>query len=265
MVKSGMWIDSHAHVDAFVGDGTWPAVRERARLAGVSDIVAIGGTPSANALALQLAESDAAIHAVIGYDRDEANHMPDVAALREVLSHPRAVGVGETGLDYHYQSETAPEQQALLQAMLDCAYEANLPVVIHTREAEKDTLEILGRHVARWDCAAGCPGVIHCFTGEADFARAVIELGFMISFSGIVTFKKADRLREALRVVPDDRLLIETDAPYLAPVPHRGKRNEPAWVAHTGEFVASCLNRPVQEIAVLTSRNARRLFRLPVV
>ena len=259
-----MWIDSHAHLDSFIADGSWPAVWQRAREAGVDQVVAIGGSIAANELALETACRERGVFAVLGYDRDEAAKPPaERPALGERLAEEVVVGVGETGLDYHYSRDTAALQCALLEEMLAAACGAGLPVVVHTREAQADTLHLLRAYADRWSGASGCPGVIHCYTGDADFARRLLDLGFMISFSGIVTFKKADELRAALAVVPDDRLLIETDAPYLAPVPLRGRRNEPAWVCHVGESVARTLQRPVEEIAALTSANARRLFNLP--
>lgn len=257
-----MWIDSHAHLDTFCAAGEWDAIRQRMQESDVTDIVAIGGTVAANQLAVEMAAADEHVHAVIGYDRDEADQSPDLDRLRNSIAHGGVVGIGETGLDYHYSPESASKQCELLTAMLDIAVDAEKPVVIHTRDAESDTERLLADYVSRWTGASGVPGVIHCFTGDAHFARLMLDLGFMLSFSGIVTFKNADSIREALRIVPDDRLLIETDAPYLAPVPKRGKRNEPAFVRYVGEGVAAFLQRPVEEIAAITSENARRLFGL---
>jgi TatD DNase family protein len=253
-----MLIDSHAHLDSFVADGDWPAAWDRAREAGVERMVAIGGTVAANTLALQTAQAYEGIDAVLGYDRDEAGRSPDLALLDRQLSESAVVGVGETGLDYHYSADTADAQCALLEAMLDLSIAHRLPVVIHTREAEADTLRLLQMHSQRW--AGQDPGVIHCFTGDAAFAAALLELGYLISFSGIVTFKNADTLRQAARVVPLDRMLIETDAPYLAPVPLRGKRNEPAFVVHVARFLADWLGVEVEQLAAQTSANAVRLF-----
>ena len=255
-----MWIDSHAHLDLFWEERVWPDVWQRAQEVGVTDVVAIGGSPAANEIALQAARTDSGIHAVLGYDRDESTGNPDGKALGKLLRDPVVVGVGETGLDYHYSRDTASRQCALLEQMLDVACETGLPVVIHTRDAEADTLSLLRSYVSRWSGPSGCPGVIHCYTGGTDFARSLIDAGLMVSFSGIITFKKADELREAARIVPADRLLIETDAPYLTPVPHRGKRNEPAYVSYVGESLAHTLGRPVEELAEITTRNARRLF-----
>ncbi len=257
-----MWIDSHMHLDAFLEDGSWESVWSRAKESRVEQVIAIGGTAEANRSAVRIAEENEGVHAVVGYDRDEAGRDPSMDDLRELFPHPRVVGVGETGLDYHYQPETALNQKALLEQMLSCALEFELPVVIHTRDAEDDTYQALRSHVEKLSGNLTYPGVVHCYTGGPAFARKLLTLGYMLSFSGIVTFKTADQIREALRCVPDDRLLIETDAPYLAPVPHRGKRNEPGWVRHTGEFIADYLGRSVEEIASITSRNARNLFSL---
>jgi TatD DNase family protein len=255
-----MWIDSHAHVDTFIEDGSWPDIRQRMAAAGVDGLIAIGGSDLANATAMETARAHASVAAVIGYDRDEAGQAHDLEALARQAQEPVVVGIGETGLDYHYSADTATAQCALLEAMLEVACVRSLPVVIHTREAEADTERLLRAYAARWSGASGCPGVIHCYTGGPDFARTLMDLGFMISFSGIVTFKNADLLREALRIVPDDLLLVETDAPYLAPVPMRGKRNEPAFVSHVGEAVARYLDRAPDEIAAITARNVQRLF-----
>lgn len=255
-----MWIDSHAHVDTFIGDGSWPDIRQRMAEAGVDGLIAIGGSDVANDTAMATARAHTNVAAVIGYDRDEAGQAHDLGALTQRAQDPVVVGIGETGLDYHYSADTATAQCALLEAMLDVACVRSLPVVIHTREAEADTERLLRAYAARWHGASGCPGVIHCYTGGPEFARKLMDLGFMISFSGIVTFKNAHALRDALRIVPDDLLLIETDAPYLAPVPMRGKRNEPAFVSHVGEAIAHHTGRRPEEIAAITDRNVQRLF-----
>ena len=256
-----MWVDSHAHLDTFESDGTWPDTWAQAQAAGVQTVIAIGGSTDANQRALAMARSNHDIYAGLGYDRDAVSATPDWDQLQQHLTASGVVGVGETGLDYHYGADQAGAQQALLERNLEAARAANLPVVIHTREAEDDTVSILRAHVATGQGIPDCPGVIHCFTGDAPFARRLLDLGFMISFSGIVTFKKSDALRAVLPSVPLDRLLIETDAPYCAPVPKRGKRNEPAFVAYVGECVAAELGMSVAELASQTTTNAQRLFR----
>lgn len=237
-----------------------PDVIRRAREQGVSNIVAIGGSDAANTRALEAARTHPGVHAVLGFDRDEAERDPDTDALKSMLRDAVVVGVGETGLDYHYRAETASQQCGLLERMLDMACDTGLPAVIHTRDAEEDTLSLLRGFVTRWNGPSDCPGVIHCYTGGIAFARSLMDLGMMISFSGIITFKNAADLREVVKCVPNDLLLIETDAPYLAPVPYRGKRNEPAYVPLVGEVVAEVRGSAVEEIARLTANNARRLF-----
>ena len=257
-----MWMDSHAHLDPFLEDRSWPDVQRRAGEAGVTTIIAIGGSSAANERAVRVAGQERNVYAVVGYDRDAAEQDPDWAALERQLAEPGVVGIGETGLDYHYNRDTAPAQRTLLERNLAVALRHRLPVVVHTRDADEDTLRLLRAFVDQWDNPSRPPGVIHCFTGGTPFAGALLELGFLISFSGIVTFKKADDLRAVLPVIPLDQLLIETDAPYLAPVPRRGKRNEPAFVVHVGEYIAATLGRTPEELARITTTNGRRLFGL---
>ncbi len=255
-----MWIDSHAHIDRFVQAGEWPALRQNMVAAEVTDVVAIGGTAEANRIACDQARQDPSIHPVVGYDRDLAGQPYDEAALATLAADPLVVGIGETGLDYHYSRDTAPAQQALFSHMLAQSVQVQKPVVVHTREADADTLDHLRTFARQWTGAGAAPGVVHCFTGTREFARQVLDVGMMIGFSGIITFKKSDDLRDVLRYVPLDRLLIETDAPYLAPVPKRGKTNEPAYVRYVGECVADVLGQSPQSIAAITSENARNLF-----
>jgi TatD DNase family protein len=257
-----MLFDSHLHFDTFHEAGEVDAVLSRAREAGVTRMVAIGGTSSANRLAVDLARMHPErIAASAGYDRDEALKEPDGEDLRRLLDDPGVVAVGETGLDYHYHPDTADAQQSLFRQMLDLGHERNLPTVVHSRDADEDTLSLLGDQVARWRGEPRRVGVLHCFTGTADFARRLVEMGIMVSFSGIVTFKNAESIREAARVVPDELLLIETDAPYLAPVPHRGKRNEPAFVRHVAECLAEVRHCRPEDIAAITMSNAEHLFK----
>lgn len=263
MKATPTFFDSHLHVDDFVAAGEFEAVLERARAAGVTGLAAIGGSLEANRLAVELARTHPdTIIAAVGYDRDEAGKSPDLGVLAGLAAEAGVGAVGETGLDYHYTPETAGEQQALFQSMLDLAYAHTLPVVVHSREAEADTLRLLERQAARWPHPARPFAVLHCFTGDAAFAARLVELGVLISFSGILTFRNAAPIREAARVVPDANLLIETDAPYLAPVPHRGKRNEPAYVVRVAEVLARERGASLEQIARLTSRNARRLYDL---
>lgn len=258
-----MFIDTHVHFDRFVKDGTFPELLKNATEAQVLEMVAIGGSSDANALSLKLAEEHPGrIFGCAGYDRDEATETPDLAELRSVLENPLVKAVGETGLDYYYTAETAAEQKKLFAENLALAAEFKKPVVIHTRDADADTLALLKDYATAWQGDPARLGVLHCFTRDIAFARQVLDLGLMISFSGIVTFANADPLREVAQYVPDDRLLIETDSPYLAPVPMRGKRNEPAFVVHVAKQLAELRGCSVDSIANLTSSNARTLFAL---
>ncbi len=254
-------IDTHAHFDDFILEQSVGEVLARAQAAHVVRAVAIGGTAEANARALELASAfPDAIRATVGLDRDEIGKPVDVELLRAQMASPRVVAVGETGLDYHYGPTTRAEQRALFSQMLDLAAESRLPVVVHSREADEDTIEHLREFVGRPGVDAARPGVLHCFTGSGEFARRLLDIGFFISFSGIVTFKNGADLRAIARTLPADRLLFETDAPYLAPVPMRGKRNEPAWVAHVAAALATERAVPLQELAEQVWDNASRLF-----
>lgn len=258
---SRMITDSHLHFDRFAEAGDVELVLARAEATGVSRMVAIGGTVAANQLAADLASRyPGRIRAVVGYDRDEAGREPPSEPLSGLFGRPGVVGVGETGLDYHYSADTAAEQQALFGAMLDTAAHHCLPVVVHSREADEDTLRLLRDHAARWTGDPERIGVLHCFTGSAAFAASLLELGLYIGFSGILTFPNAETIREVAGTVPADRLLIETDAPYLAPPPYRGKRNEPAYVVRVAEVLAEIRGISMKDVAALTSANAARLF-----
>lgn len=249
-----MFFDTHAHFDCFADAAEVRTVVERAAAAGVTRILAVGGSDALNRAALTAAETfPGRVFAAVGYDRDQADASPSVSELDRLLDRPGVVAVGEMGLDYYYQPDNAPAQCALFEAQLDLARQRGLPVLIHSREADADTIRLLS--------AGPAPkGVLHCFTGTAEFAARLLELGLWISFSGILTFRNADPLRAVAQTVPADRLLIETDTPFLAPVPHRGKRNEPAWVVHVAETLAKIRNDTVERIAHSTTANAERLF-----
>jgi len=256
-----MFIDTHVHFDRFVKDGTFPGILEHALEAKVLEMVAIGGNAPANALSLKLArEYPGRIFGCAGHDRDEAAGNPDLSLLRELIADPLVKAVGETGLDYFYTAETATEQKKLFAEHCALAAEFGKPVVVHTRDADEDTVAILQDFTAAWKGDPARLGVLHCFTRDMAFARQVLDLGLMVSFSGIVTFANADPLREVANYVPDDRLLIETDSPYLAPVPMRGKRNEPAFVVHVAKQLAELKGCSVDSVANLTAKNARTLF-----
>jgi TatD DNase family protein len=255
-------IDSHCHLDqdAFAADRQ--AVIARARAAGVERLITIGagGPLASNHAAVALAEADAHVFAAVAVHPHDAADVTDgtYEELRKLWSHPKVVAVGETGLDYYYRHSPPETQRAQLRRFVREALRAGLPLVIHCRDAFPDLLPIL-----RAEDAAAVGGVIHCFSGTRDEAEACLALGFHLSFSGIVTFKNADELRGVARMTPPDRLLIETDAPFLAPTPHRGKRNEPALVRQVAEEVARVRDCDLAEIASLTVRNTERVFRLP--
>lgn len=274
------FFDSHVHFDRFEKEGLLAEVLQRAEEAGVGEMVAIGGTAPANALSLRLARTyPGRIFGCAGYDRDEAlkqraplpepGHQEadawnviDFDRLKQQVADPVCRAVGETGLDYYYTADTAAAQQELFSEHCALAAEVGKPLVIHSRDADDDTLAILGGYVSVWKDPSASPGVLHCFTRDRAFARRMLDLGLMISFSGIVTFANADPLREVAAYVPDDRLLIETDSPYLAPVPLRGSRCEPAFVVHTAQRLAELRGVPTELLARRTAENARRLFRL---
>jgi TatD DNase family protein len=258
-----MFIDTHVHFDRFVEDGTFPEVVGRAVEAGVLEMVAIGGSSEANALSLKLAEEHPGrIFGCAGYNRDEATEGYDLPELRGFLENPLVKAVGETGLDYYYTAETAKEQKKLFAENLALAVEFKKPVVVHTRDADEDTLALISDYAAAWKGDAARLGILHCFTRDTAFARQVLDLGLLISFSGILTFANADLLREVVQYVPDDRLLIETDSPYLTPVPMRGQSNEPAFVVHVAKQLAELRGCSLESIACLTATNARTLFAL---
>lgn len=250
-----MFTDTHAHFDD-VPAATAASV-QRALDAGVARIVAVGGSAELNAAAISAARAfPAHIRLALGFDRDQAGRETEDRLPADV---PLAA-IGEIGLDYHYHPETRSAQCDLFAAMLRRAAERNLPAIVHTREADDDTLRMLAEAGSPPRRADGRLGVVHCFTGGEAFARALLDAGLYLSFSGIVTFRNADALRQVARAVPAERLLIETDSPFLAPVPKRGQRNEPAFVTHVAECLASLRGISVAELADLTTRNAECLF-----
>jgi len=258
-------IDSHAHLDFEDFQGDLDAVVARAAAEGVRRIVAVGlwRAPGSFGNALELATARPEVFsATAGIHPHECAKVPeaDWAESARLAADPRVVGVGETGLDYHYDLSPRDVQQACFRRSIGIAHEAGKPLVIHVREAEADCVRILKEEGLP---AAG--GVIHCFTGDAAAARAYLDLGLYISVAGIVTFKTAEPIREAVRLVPHDRLLVETDSPFLAPIPFRGKRNEPARVRLVAEKVAEVWGVPLEEVARRTTANTCRLFRLPAV
>ncbi len=253
-----MLIDSHCHLDFPDFAGELDAVVARARAAGVGAMLTIGTTLAKSAQVIAVAERYANVWASVGIHPHEAEAEPDVQArtLVELSRHPKVIAIGETGLDYFYEHAPREAQKANFRAHIQASRETGLPIIIHTRDADDDTAEILRDEMAK----GAFPGLIHCFTSSAELARVALELGLSISFSGIVTFKNAANLREIAATVPADRLLVETDSPYLAPVPHRGRRNEPAFVADTARVVATARGIAPEVLADLTTANFRRLF-----
>ena len=259
-----MFIDSHAHIDGPEFDLDRDEVIQRARDAGVSAILNVGtGDPHSGALerAVELGEKYEAVYTAVGIHPHDARLFDDRAEQRlkdSIRQGPRVIAWGEIGLDFHYDNSPRPVQMDVFRRQLYLARDANLPVIVHTREAEKETIDILK---SAW-AGSNLPGIIHCFSGSLGLAEKAIELGFLISFSGIVTFKKADELRAVAHEVPLDRLLIETDCPFLSPTPFRGKRNEPAYVVEVGRCLATLRGLTLEEIARITTENFTSLFKL---
>jgi TatD DNase family protein len=251
--------DSHCHVYEKEFEADLGEVLARARQGGVTGMIAIGASGDLESCrrAVALAASHADVWATVGVHPHDAGRMTDADfdAVVALAGAPRVVGIGESGLDYHYDLSPRDLQQAAFRRFARLSRELDRPLVVHIRDAHDDAVAILREEgVSR--------AVIHCFTGGPDDARRYLDLGLYISFSGIVTFKTADALREAARLVPPDLLLIETDAPFLAPIPLRGKRNEPAFIAHTAAKVAEVRGEPLDLLAAQTDANARHLFGL---
>lgn len=261
-----MWLDSHCHLtaDDFAEDRA--AVVARAHEAGVDTMLAIGSGYGAARLgeAAAFAAGHPGVFATAGVHPHEAQEADDAAraALERVLAEGEVVAVGECGLDYFYENSPREAQREAFAWQVSLARERDLPVSIHVRDRGDDAYEEL-LDIWRSEGGGGVEGVLHCYTGSLDFARRGLDAGLWVSFSGIVTFKKAEALREVAAALPLDRLLVETDAPFLAPEGHRGKRNEPAWVPRVGETLAALHDTTAEAVARTTAANARRLFRLP--
>jgi len=255
-------VDSHCHLDEARFAGDRDAVVERALAAGVRQMVTIGAGEAlqANFDAVALAARYAGVFATVGvHPHAAASVTPAVMdTVQKLATAPKVVAIGETGLDYYYDNSPRPTQQEVFRRFIDLARRVQLPLVVHLRDAFADALALM-----RDEHAAEIGGVIHCFSGDRTAARGFLDLGFDVSFSGIVTFKNADELRAVAAFVPADRFLVETDAPFLAPVPHRGRRNEPAYVVCTAAAVASARRQPLEDVAALAAANARRRFALP--
>ncbi|MCG8355178.1 MAG: TatD family hydrolase [Kiloniellales bacterium] len=253
-----MLVDSHCHLDYLAKDGDLEAIVERARAAGVARMLTISTKLSEFDGVRAIAERYDDVFCSVGVHPHEAAEEGQASPDRLVAlaAHPKVVGIGETGLDYYYEHSPRAAQQESFRAHIRAARETGLPLIVHSRDADEDTVSLLREAHAE----APFTGVIHCFTAGPALAEAALELGLYISIAGVVTFKKADALRETVSRVPLERLLVETDAPYLAPVPMRGKRNEPAFVAHTAERLAALKGVSPEALAQATSENFGRLF-----
>lgn len=256
-----MLVDSHCHLDRLdlaAHGGSLDAALEAARARGVGQFLCIGVSADNAAAVKDLASRYADVHCSVGvHPLDLApGEAPALDWLLGELDHPRVAAIGETGLDYHYEPEAAELQQQAFRLHLEAARITGKPVVVHTREARADTLALLR------EAALPQAGVLHCFTEDWDMAKAALDIGFYISLSGIVTFRNAEALREVARQVPADRLLVETDSPYLAPIPHRGKPNLPEYVREVAEFLAQLRGVEFERFAEQTTANFRRLFPL---
>lgn len=259
-----MLIDTHTHLDDARYESDRDAMIARAREAGVDTMITIGCDLATSRSAVALAGHYPFVYASIGVHPHEVKHITDswYDELRQLARENKVVAYGEIGLDYHYNHSDPELQRRRFREQLQLAHELRLPVIIHTREAQDDTIRIL-----KEERASEIGGVFHCFSGDAWLAKDALELGFYLSFSGILTFQNATILRDIAKTVPADRLLIETDCPYLTPIPHRGKRNEPAYVKHVAEMLATITSQgnvmTTEDIGRLTSDNARRLFKIP--
>ncbi len=258
-----MFIDSHAHIDGHEFDADREEVIQRAQAAGVELILNVGtGDPHSGAFerAVELGKTHESVFTAIGTHPHDARLYDDAAEekIKNLINNQHVIAWGEIGLDFHYDNSPRDVQVDVFKRQLRAARECDLPVVIHTREAEAETIEILR---SEYD-GAQRRGVFHCFSGSRELAQSAIEIGFMLSFSGIVTFKKADELRAVAKEVPLDRLLIETDCPYLTPIPYRGKRNEPAYVIEVARSLATLHDVNIEEMARITTENFNRFFGL---
>ena len=253
-----MLVDSHCHLNYEGLVEHQGAVLDRARKAGVTAFLNISTRQGEWRDVVGAAEREPDVWASVGIHPHEADQHADLGAseLRDAAQHPKVIALGESGLDYYYERSDRQVQQALFRTHIAVARETGLPVIIHTRDAEADTIAILEDELGK----GAFPALIHCFTASAEFGRRVLELGLSVSLSGIVTFKNARELQEFAREIPSERLLVETDSPFLAPVPHRGRTCEPAYVRDTAKFVAALRGETVDRLAETTSRNFHALF-----
>jgi len=258
-LRAGALVDSHCHLDDSRFEGDREEVILRAQQEGVGLMLSIGtceGPPDLEA-GIRLAEKYECIYATVGVHPHDASKADDrsLCRMEELAAHPKVLALGEMGLDFYYDNSPRDQQRTVFAGQLQLARKLRKPVIIHTRDAWDQTLGILEKH---WR-GSELPGIMHCFSGGPQEARQCLALGFYLSFAGILTYPKAAAVAEAAREAPLDRILVETDAPYLAPVPHRGRRNEPAFVAETARKLAALRGAPLEEIAAATTANFRRL------
>lgn len=253
-----MLVDSHCHLDFKDFDADREAVLGRAKQAGVDLMVTISTKVTEADKIIALAESSDALVCSVGIHPHEAGREPETSAERlvDLAQHEKVVGIGETGLDYFYEHSPRDAQKRNFRAHIEACRISQLPLIVHARDADEDTADIIEEEMGK----GAYPGLIHCFTAGPDLAKRALDIGFYISISGIATFKNATDLRDTIKMVPLDRLLIETDAPFLAPVPHRGKRNEPSFVADTAAMLADLKGVTHDELATATTDNFFRLF-----
>lgn len=254
-------IDTHTHLDDARYNDDREAVVTRAREAGIEAFITIGCDLTTSRAAVALADHHPFVYASVGVHPHEVKHIQDhwYDEFRRLAKHGKVVAYGEIGLDYHYNHSSPKEQRVRFREQIQLARELKLPVIIHTREAQEDTVMIL-----KEERASEIGGVFHCFSGDAWLAKEALDLGFYLSFSGILTFRNATALREIAKETPLDRVLIETDCPYLTPIPYRGKRNEPAYVSQVAQQLASIYSPALslEQIGRQTSDNAKRLFKI---
>lgn len=250
-------IDTHAHLNDQKFASDIDEVVSRANAAGVDRIIVCGYDLESSRTAVELSSRFDCVFATVGVHPHDAKHYDSAAEaeITELSGNEKVLAIGEIGLDFHYDFSPRPEQMAAFEAQIELASKLGKPIVVHSRESNDEALQVLGEHARN---IIGC--VFHCFSGDEDFARRVLEMGFYIGVDGPVTYKASEKLRRVVEMCPTDRLLVETDCPYLTPVPHRGKRNEPAYVRYVAEEVARIKQMTLEELASATSLNARRLF-----
>lgn len=253
------FIDTHVHLDSTDFDADRELVIKRAQDAGVARFICIGASTGFDSAsrAIALAEKYPFVWASVGLHPHDTARAVDISLLDPLCSHHRVVAIGETGLDFHYDFAPRAQQEAWFIAHIELAKKYQKPLIIHSRKAGADCLALLKKHQA-----AQVGGVFHCFSEDAAFAEELKNINFMVSLPGILTFKNADSLRQAIKVIPLEQIMLETDAPFLAPIPHRGKRCESAFMLHTASALADIKQLPLEEIARITTQNAERFFKL---